>query len=287
MSEKPLGYLFLTLAMATVGTGVIASKLISDQIPPFTATALRFALALPVLGILVAARRAGFPPLPLRTWMWLVLQAGAGSAGYTVLLISGLSFLRAADAGVVIGTLPAVTALFAIVVLGEKLRVRTAVAVACATAGVMAVAWQGAGPGSLTGIILILGAVVCESAFILMQKRIGTPLAPLQQATVMTGLGLVLALPFAITEASGLALPLPALAAVVWYALVPTVGGFLLWYAGAARVPGTEAAVFTAVAPLTAVVLSVLVLGEHVGAAQGLGLAAVAIAVLILTLPKR
>lgn len=287
MPERTLGYLFLTLAMATVGTTVIASKLIANVIPPFTATALRFALALPILILLMAARGARPPSLPRRVWVFLALQAAAGSAGYTVLLISGLSFLPASDAGVVIGTLPAVAALFAILILGERPQIRTVLSIACATTGVMAVAWQGAGPGSMIGIALILGAVMCESVFILMQKRMGTPLAPLQQATVMTGLGLVLTLPFALAEAPDLSFQLPALAAVVWYAVVPTVGGFLLWYAGAARVPGSEAAVFTAVAPVTAVALSVLVLGEGFGFAQGLGLAAVAVAILILTMPAR
>lgn len=287
MPDKTLGYLLLALAMATVGTTVIASKLIANEIPPFTATALRFALALPVLVLIMIVRRTRLPALPRRTWGLLALQAGAGSAGYTVLLISGLSFLPASDAGVVIGTLPAVTAIFAVAILGERPRPKTAFAVACATLGVLAVAWQGKSPGSLIGITLILGAVICESAFILMQKRMGTPLVPLAQATTMTGLGLVLTLPFATIEVAEWALPIPALAAVGWYALVPTVGGFLLWYAGAARVPGSEAAVFTAVAPVTAVLLSVLVLGEEFGAAQAFGLAAVALAILILAMPSR
>lgn len=287
MSDRMLGYIFLTLAMATVGTTVIASKLIAGGLPPLTATALRFALALPILLLIAILRRARLPPLAPRIWCLLALQAGAGSAGYTVLLISGLTFLPAADAGVIIGTLPALTALFAIAILGERPVPRVVLAVTCATAGVLAVAWQGSGGGSLIGIVLILGAVGCESTFILMQKRLGTPLPPLMQATVMTGLGLLLTLPLTWLEAPwGLFSP-TALGAVLWYALVPTVGGFLLWYAGAARVPGAEAAVFTAVAPTTAVLLSILVLGETVGVAQIVGLAVVAAAILILAIPAR
>lgn len=167
MPERTLGYVLLSLAMATVGTTVIASKLIAQNIPPFTATALRFAVALPILILLTAVRGAWLPRLRPRTWGLLALQSAAGSAGYTVLLISGLKFLPASDAGVVIGILPAVTALFAVAVLGERLELRTAVAVACATFGVMAVAWQGGGPDSVMGIALVLGAVFCESAFIL------------------------------------------------------------------------------------------------------------------------
>ena len=39
-------------AMATVGTSVVASKLIGMQVEPFAATALRHLLALPVLALL-------------------------------------------------------------------------------------------------------------------------------------------------------------------------------------------------------------------------------------------
>ncbi|MGO8148085.1 DMT family transporter, partial [Rhizobium leguminosarum] len=59
-----------------------------------------------------------------------------------------------------------------------------------------------------------------------------------------------------------------AVAAVVYYALVPTVGGFLLWYAGAERVSGTEAALYTALAPVSAVMLAFIILGEPVGLSQ-------------------
>jgi drug/metabolite transporter (DMT)-like permease len=287
MQDKTVGYTLLALAMATVGTTVIASKLIAGSIPPFTATALRFALALPVLVLIAMACSSSLPRLSVRMWGLLALQAGAGSVGYTVLLISGLTFLSAADAGVIIGTLPAVSALFAVLVLGERLSTRVMLSVACATAGVLVVAWQGSGPDSLIGILLVLGAVICESAFILMQKRMGTPLAPLMQATTMTGFGLVLTLPFALAEGIYPTLPLTALAAVAWYALVPTVGGFMLWYAGAARVPGAEAAIFTAVAPVTAVVLSAAVLGEALGTARVAGLSAVALAILILSFPAQ
>ena len=95
-----------------------------------------------------------------------------------------------------------------------------------------------------------------------------------------TGLGLLAAAPFALLE--GRPVAPEALGAVVFYALVPTVGGFLLWYAGAARVSGAEAALFTAAAPVTAVALAALWLGEAVGPAQIADMAAVVLALLLI-----
>ncbi|MGD7388431.1 DMT family transporter, partial [Ralstonia pseudosolanacearum] len=56
MSNRTIGYLLLSLAMMTVGSTVIASKLIAGNLPPFPATALRFAVALPFLFALVLLR---------------------------------------------------------------------------------------------------------------------------------------------------------------------------------------------------------------------------------------
>jgi len=287
MSSRLPGYLLLTLAMMTVGSTVVASKLLAGAIAPFLATALRLALALPLLLALALLRGERWPALSRRDGLLLTLQAAAGSVGYTAFLIAGLAHLPAADAGVVIGTLPAVAALFSALVLGERPGPRLLLAVLLATGGVLAVAWSGHAPALSPGMLLVLAAVACESAFILLHKRMARPLPPLAQATAMAGLGLLVALPLAAFELPA-TLPAPAaLAAVAWYALVPTVGGFLLWYAGAARVSGSEAAAFTAVAPLTAVALAALWLGEPVGARQALGALAVLLGILVLALPRR
>lgn len=288
MPPRLAGYLLLALAMTTVETTVIASKILAGSIAPFLATALRLAVALPVLLALAWLRGERWPALTPREWALLALQAAAGSVGYTAFLIAGLAHLPAADAGVLIGTLPAMAALFSNVVLGERPGPRLWLAVLLATGGVMAVAWNGRALTASAGVPLVLAAVVCESAFILLHKRMARPLSPLAQATAMTGLGLLVALPFAAWQLPAATLPPPsAMAAVAWYALVPTVGGFLLWYAGAARVAGSEAAAFTAVAPLTAVALAALWLGEPVGAQQALGALAVLLGILVLALPRR
>lgn len=279
MSDRLTGYLCLTLAMMTVGATVTASKIIAGGMAPFTATALRFAVALLVFGLVLLAVRPALPRLPARIWGLLLVQAGAGSVGYTVLLIAGLSHMPSADAGVLIGTLPAVAALFSVLVLRERPERGLWAALGLATLGVAAV--TGSGPPQVgLGAALVMGAVACESVFILLNKSFGTPLPPLWQATVMTALGLLVAAPFALLE--GRTVAPEALGAVVFYALVPTVGGFLLWYAGAARVSGAEAALFTAAAPVTAVALAALWLGESVGPAQIAGMAAVVLAILLI-----
>lgn len=288
MSEKTKGHLYLSLAMVLVGSTVIAGKVIASGLPPFTATALRLAIALPCFAVLMRWTGAGWPRLPKHAWLLLLVQATAGSVAYTTLLIEGLRYTPAADAGVVVGTLPVVSAGIAILVLGERPRCSLLLALALATAGVAAVSYApGAGPRSLFGDALILAAVACEGLFILLNKRLPTAIPPLVLSTLMTGLGLAVAIIPAISEAPWRAeISIGTAAAVVYYALVPTVGGYLLWYAGAARASGAEASLFTALAPVSAVLLAAAVLGEQVGLGQAIGIACVLVAVASLSLSQ-
>lgn len=289
MSRQVQGYLYLVLAMLTVGSTVVASKLIASGLPPFSATALRFAIAFPVFLVLMRATGARLPKFSRHDGLILVIQAGAGSVGYTTLLISGLSLTSAADAGVIIGTLPVVSAAISILLLGERPQRGLLLAVALATAGVLSIAvTPEADGGSLSGNALIFLAVVCEGLFILLNKRLKTEIAPLVQSTLMTGIGfIVAAIPVIFEAPLAQGMSGSAVAAVAYYALVPTVGGFLLWYAGAERVSGTEAALFTALAPVSAVMLAFVILGEPVGLHQVAGIACVLAAVLGLAFAGR
>ena len=282
-------------AMATVGTSVIASKLIGMQVEPFAATALRHLLALPVLALLCWLFRPAWPRPSRRDALILLVQAASGSVGYTVLLIAGTSMSSAADAGVVAGTLPAMAALFAILVLGERPGLLAILGIALATAGVLLLSAAGSSehvstwPGRSLGIAFVTAAVACEVIFILGQRRLRAPIEPLVMATLMSTGGLLLSLPLAVllwamdgsavsVEQTGLG---AALAAIAWYAWVPTVLGFWLWYAGARRATATQAAVSTAWLPLVAVVGAAVVLGETLTAFQLAALALVLAGVLI------
>ncbi|MCA1490986.1 DMT family transporter [Ensifer sp. NBAIM29] len=288
MTRQLHGYLYLSLAMALVGSTVVASKVIASGLPPFAATALRFAIALPLFLLLMRATGTRWPRPTRRDRLILLLQAGAGSVGYTTLLIAGLKLTSAADAGVIIGTLPVVSAAIAVVVLNERPHLFVFLAIAFAATGVLAIVFRPhtGGAYSLAGSFLIFGAVVCEGLFILLNKRLEAAIPPLALSTLMAILGLAIAAPLALAELSVReTVTASAFVAVAYYALVPTVGGFLLWYAGLAKVSGTEASVFTAVAPVSAVLLAAVILGEPLTSNQMLGIGFVLAAVAILALP--
>lgn len=276
------GYLYLTLSMVTVGSAVIASKVLADALPPFTATAMRFAIAVIPFLLLVRVTKATLPRMPASDWRLLRLQAVAGSLGYTALLMAGLHYTSASDAAIILGLLPLVAALFAVGILNERPGKVLWVALAVAVAGVLLATGTTGGPaGSWLGRALIFGAVACEALFALLNRKMTTQLSPLMLSTVTSVMGFVLTTAGALFEAPwSLHYTTRALLAVLYYALVPTVAGFLLWYEGLQRVRAVEASLFTAVAPIAAIVLAGTVLGEAVTHQAMAGIAIVLGAVL-------
>jgi drug/metabolite transporter (DMT)-like permease len=140
----------------------------------------------------------------------------------------------------------------------------------------------GAQPSS--ALRLVLAAVGCEALFILGQKRLATPLHPVVMSTLMCAGGMVVlsaaaAVPAGMFTSSRFTPA--ALAAIAWHAWVPTVIGFLLWYGGANRSSGNQAALATVCLPLTAFLLAVVFLGGQVRPSQWAGLVVVVAAVVL------
>jgi drug/metabolite transporter (DMT)-like permease len=293
MNTRLVGYACLALAMISVGSTVIAGRLAGAGLPPFTATALRFVIAFPLFCLLMWARGQAWPRLGRRDLVLLMVQAASGSTGYTVLLMAGTRLTSAMDAGVMLGTLPAVSTMLAAALLRERPSRTDWAAAALATGGVLVVALGSGGAGfsarALAGDLLVLAAVGCESVFILLNKRLSAPQPPLVLCSFMTGFGLLVALLPALSLERGWSLAPetgPALMAVAYYALIPTVLGFFLWYAGTARTTGTEAALFTGFAPVSAVIFAAVLLGDPLTLSRLAGMVLVVAGVLLVAVPR-
>ncbi len=84
-------------------------------------------------------------------------------------------------------------------------------------------------------------------------------------ATVVSVFGLLLFLPVAIYEAAAIDFTAVSWAEwlpILYYAIIVTVVGFILWFQGVQKVPASTAAVFTGIMPVSAVLLSYLILQE-------------------------
>ncbi len=285
------GFIMMAAAMMLVGSTIVVSKIIGEGMPPFMATALRFAIASPVFACLLWISGQRIPKLSGREWGLLIIQAAAGSVAYTVLLIMGLSYTSGANAGVMVGTLPVIMGLMAITVFGEQPTWRLMFAIFAAGLGVFLISMGSDNDDgrhdstrNLIGISLIFLAVAGEALFLLLNKKITTPIPALTLSTLMCSFGFLLAIgPAGMEFASGAYghISREAFFGVVYYALVPTIIGFLLWYGGSARSSPGKAALATAFMPVSALVFVSVFLLEPVTLQQAAGCFFVVIAILV------
>lgn len=281
MSRLHLAYLELAAAMAFVGSSVIAGKVVTETFPLPLAVAMRFGLAsLILLPILLG--REGVPRLDRGDAKTLALQTLTGVIGFNLFLLFGLRYTTAAESGIVVGTTPAVIGLIAFLVLRERLSGARLAGIVLAAAGVAAISLAGGdagrGPNPLLGNALIFGTVVCEAVFSILGKVATARLRAITIATLVSCLGALSFLPFALWTARGFdfsGVDREAWLALGYYAVGATVLPYLLWYHGLPRVPAGVAGIFTGIIPVSAVALAVVVLGEPVRPAHLVGVVCV------------
>ncbi|MBI9081775.1 MAG: DMT family transporter [Pseudodesulfovibrio sp.] len=273
MSVKTTAYINLTLAMVLVGSSVVAGKVMVAELPIFLASAMRFVLALTILIPLLYTREGGFPHISRRSWLMLAIQSLCGSFLFTILLLYGLTLTGPASAGIITATTPACMGIIAWLFLKNRPANQTTAGIALSVLGVLVINTAQntdgvSGSNPMLGNLLVLGAVVFESLFLLLRKTIPEPLSPLAVSAIISGFGLFWFLPMGAYEAC--TSDLSAISAtgwltVIYYGIFVTVLAYLLWFAGITKVPASTAGIFTAIMPISTVVLSTLILAEPIG----------------------
>ncbi|BCS89330.1 DMT family transporter [Pseudodesulfovibrio sediminis] len=282
MSHNAKAYLNLALAMVLVGSSVVAGKIMVDELPIFLASALRFVLALVILVPIIYLREGGLPRLSGRSWFMLAGQSLCGSFLFTVFLLWGLTRTGPASAGIITSTTPASMGIIAWLFFKDRPSTKTGMGILLSVIGVLVINLvQGGavtGTNPVLGNLLVLGAVLFESLFLLVRKTVPEPLSPLAVSTIISFFGLLWFLPMGLYEAGHMhfaAITLTGWLVVFYYGAFVTVLAYIFWFAGITRVPASTAGVFTAIMPVSALILSALILGEPIGWPQLTGCACV------------
>lgn len=290
-----MAYACLALSMALVGSYVALSKPLVAAIPVFLLAWLRFGIG--GLAMLHWLRRpAGEPPLTARTHRLLFLESFLGNFLFSLCMLFGVSLTSAVSAGVIMATIPATVALLSRVFLREAISGRTWVAIACAALGVALLAGakpaQGHGNAEWAwlGNLLVFGAVVCEAAYAVIGKALTGVMGPKRITAVINLWGFALVTPFGLWAA--LRFDFGGVGAGSWvllvfYALAASIWSVWLWMTGLKVVPAAQAGVFTAMLPVSAGLVGVLVLGETLSGLQVLAFALALAGVVLATLPSQ
>ncbi|MBK8071197.1 MAG: DMT family transporter [Ramlibacter sp.] len=293
-------YACLALSMTLVGSYVALSKPLVAAIPVFLLAWLRFGIG--GLAMLHWLRKpADEAPLTPATRRLLFLESFLGNFLFSICMLYGVSMTSAVAAGVIMAAIPAVVALMSWAFLRERITLRVGAAIACAALGIGLLALakpEASGHGASgpaptqawLGNLLVFGAVLCESAYAVIGKKLTGALGPRRITALINLWGFALVTPFGLYMA--VSFDFRSVQSGIWmllvfYSLAASVWTVWLWMTGLKRVPAAQGGVFTVMLPVSAALVGVLVLGESFTRLQLAAFAVALVGVVLATLPAR
>ena len=274
-SEHLLLYVKLTLVPLIWGGAFICGRVLALEMPPASAALWRYVLA--SLALLLAHRwlQGPLPRLSPRQALGLVLMGATGVAAYNLCFMIGMQTVSASRAALIVNLNPALTALGAAILFGEKLTGQRISGAIVAVIGAAVVIGHGDPMMILTGQIssadvLIFGCTLAWTAYTLIGKRVLQGLAPLSVTTYAALSGTLLLALAALLMPAPLAngwMP-PAASGVAWLSIVflavPGTAIAFVWFSQGVRDLGpARASVFINLTPVFAVALAFLLLNER------------------------
>lgn len=274
--RKPLLLTYTALLVAVLGWGssFVATKVALETLAPTTLVFLRLAFAALFFLVLVRLRRVSWPA---RIDMGrLILLALFEPVLYFLLETEGLARTSASSGSLVIASVPVFVALFAWIFLGERLRRIGWAGTLLSIVGVVLLVLGDNNPAyaetSLMGNLMVLGAALSASGYIVIARSLSGRTHPLQISFFQMLVGAVAFLPFFAvrTAQSGLPQFTPEVAlAFGFLAIVATVLAFLSYNYALSQIPAAKAAVFINGIPLVTALAAAVVLGERLTLLQG------------------
>ncbi len=252
------------------GGTFIAGKLAAQNVGPFSAAFLRFAIA-SVFLLLAAWKIEGrLPAIRSRQLLPVFLLGLTGVLAYNVFFFKGLKLVEAGRAAIIIANNPIGIALFSALIFRERLTPLRLAGILVSISGAVIVitrgSWSSLGSGVVGwGELFILGCVASWVTFSLLGKALLKEMSPLNSILYASLSGtLCLALP---AWQEGLPAAWPGYTLIDWLALFylgffGTVLGFVWYYEGIQRIGATKAGVFINFVPISAIVFSFFILGE-------------------------
>lgn len=288
--------------MVLVGIYVALSKPLVAALPVLLLAWIRFGIGAVAMGHWLK-KPADEVPATLQTRGLIFLESLLGNFLFSIFMLYGVSMTSAVSAGIILASIPAVVALMSWLFLREKVNLRIWLAVACAVVGIAVFtlfkpavtglpgdpqAAHSASERAVWGNLLIFGAVLCESAYAVIGKRLTGVLKPKRIASLINLWGFALSTPFGIYLA--LDFDFRAISSSTWmlllfYSLAASVWSVWLWMTGLKSVASAKAGIFTVMLPVSAALTGVVALGERLNSMQLLAFGIALLGVVLATLP--
>ncbi|WP_425444343.1 EamA family transporter [Saccharothrix carnea] len=245
----------------------------TEYLPPDRPLLAGLLRALPAGLLLVAVTRR----LPRGDWWWRSLVLGTLNIGVFLPLLFLAAYRLPGGVAATVGAVqPLVVAGLAVVLLGQRMTTRTALAAIAGIVGVALLVLRADARLDVVGVAAALGGAVAMAAGVVLSKRWTTP-APLLAVTgwqLVAGGVVLLPVTFAVEG------PPPAMTAanVGGFLYLGVIGGALayaLWFRGIRVLPATQVTFLGLLSPVVATLVGWLVLDQGLTAWQVLGAAVV------------
>ncbi len=290
MPTSPALRRFLLLSAPIVfvllwSTGFIGAKLGMPHAEPFSFLALRFGLTSVGFFILIAVMRVKLPREPM---IWLhaavvgLLMHGTYLGGVFFAVDHGTS---AGISALIVGMQPIFAAIFAGLLLNERLSMRAWFGLALGFCGVVLVVWRQAGDsGGLPGILACVAALAAATAGVLYQKRFGGAIDLRFGSAVQFAAAALLMLALAIpTETMVIDWNAESIFAMAWLVIVLSFGAVTLLYVLIRQGAASKVSSLFYLVPPVVAVEGYILFGEVLNPAALAGLAIAVIGVALVT----
>ncbi len=277
-SHRAGGTLGTALALLYVflwASAFVPSRVVSTSGPPLWILVVRFGLA---GGLLLLGTWAAGIPLPLGL---------TGNALYLGLNYTALKHLSSGMGAIIASTNPLLLALIAPRLLGEPITPRKLTGMLLGFSGVVVSMHARAGTQAARpqDVLLSLAGVAALVASTVIFKRMKDVPHPLMVNAVQLASASVLLVPAALffEGAPRVSFPAPVVVSLVWLVLVMSIGASLLWFWLLRHGDASRVSAFYFLTPVFGLLLGALLLGERLTALDGVGLAVIALGLVLVT----
>lgn len=261
------------LALGTAGclwgTGFYFGKIALSEMPVATMVLFRFVFACAGLLPVIFFDRPHFAGTE---WGWVLAASLLGVPVQYLVQFKGLSLTTVSHASLMVGTLPMLLAIAAVLFSGERLHVGGWLALAASTVGAALIALSSNGASStahasIFGDSLVVLSMFAAIAWILISKRLMQMHSPMMVTAFIYWIGMLLLAAVVVTTfgVPSLHYSTRAWIVVAEQGLLATTSTTLLWNWGLKRVPASQAGIFVNLEPLVGAILGVSLLHEVLG----------------------
>ena len=285
LSDQMIGMLLVIAAGCCWGTSGTLRSLAPPEATSASVAAVRtIGSAVILLAAMLVTNARGFISGP---WKKLpVLLAGTSYAGYQLLFFTSVHMTGAGVAAIVaIGSSPAAAGILGVLVFREKLTLRWYIATVMAVMGTVFITLGGTVESGSLNIIGVLIAVAAGLSYAL--EGIGIRLFPperssLEIVTALFIVGSLFLLPFLFTSDTSWILTPHGLLISALLALISGALPYFLFAVGLRRIGVAKSYTLSLSEPITAWILSTLLLGEALAPIALIGVGTVCSAILLL-----